>query len=144
MKKHSNVVVILGILVFASASLANDNEQVEVTPVPPVVKTTPSVGPLLLGGLGVAMVAVGVGFGWEADQEYDNYNDNPSGSLADDVENHALAANILMFGGGAVIVSSFVWWLFARRNHKERGEPHLSTSWRMDLGPRRAGLTLKF
>ena len=142
MKAYSIATAILAITLSAHSAWANDDEfrELDLT-----IDMSPSIGPLLVGGLGVTMFAVGIGLGWEADQDYDNYNDAPSDSLADDVESHALAANILMFGGGAVMVCCFVWWIIAHRNYKKRNEPRLSAmAWQIDPGPRRVGLTLEF
>ena len=104
------------------------------------------VGPLLVGGLGATMIAVGAGFGWQADQEYDEYKSSPSAGLADDVENHALTANLLMFSGGAVVLVSVIWWLFSLGDNEESDTTfQLSiSSWTPVYAPRRIGLSVTF
>jgi len=84
-------------------------------PAPPAEPSLP-VGPLLLGGVSLATLAVGLGVGRMADDEYEDFNADddgtpPTNAQADDIETHALVANVLLFGGAALAAGSLLWWL---------------------------------
>ncbi|MCP4197601.1 MAG: hypothetical protein GY762_10680 [Proteobacteria bacterium] len=124
-----------------------------------VLETTPSddkaetpvlVGPIVMGSFGVVMIAVGAGFGWQADQEHKNYNTFPNATeeLADDIETHATVANVLMFTGLGVVVGSVIWGVIAgvakRKERKEKADARLSAKWRPLIAPNQAGVTVEF
>jgi hypothetical protein len=119
-------------------------------------------GPIMLGSLGLVGVAVGSGLGWQAKQEYDQFNEsntgvadpfgqasdkaypNASDELADDIENHALAANILMFAGIAAAGGAIIWWL-VDDDYKEKNKVELETAaWHPEVGPGHLGLRVEF
>ncbi len=113
------------------------------------------VGPVILGAYGVVVIAVGAGFGWQADQEYDSYNTfennyypNATEELADDIETHAKVANILMFSGLGIVVGSVIWGVVegvAKKKKREKAkEERLSAKWRPLLSPTHAGVTVDF
>jgi hypothetical protein len=113
------------------------------------------VGPVILGAYGVVMIAVGAGFGWQADQEYDDYNTfennyypNATDDLADDIETHATVANVLIFTGLGVVVGSVIWGVVegvAKKKKREKSEEaRLSAKWRPLLSPTHAGITVDF
>ena len=117
------------------------------------VKSALPIGPILLGSIGLVTVAVGAGFGWQAYEENDDYSMEVDGEyplateeLADDIEKHALAANILMFSGAAVVVGSLLWWILDDDYDNEtKGQAQESTAkWRPMLGPGHAGLKIEF
>jgi len=116
------------------------------------------VGPLLLGGFSLVLVAVGAGFGWQASQEYDDWKaartdaryaaDPDAGQarvdeLADDVRAHAITANVLMFSGAALTAVSVLWWLLRDGSRKEK-KSESETAWRPILGPGHAGFEVGF
>lgn len=129
------------------------------------VETNMPVGPILLGSFGLVTVALGASFGWQAWNENDDFNfksepmQNTDGSvggnlvypnatkdLANDIETHALVANILMFGGAAVVIGSVLWWLFDPKYHKEKeSSTALETAkWSPTVGAGRVGLIIEF
>ncbi|MFO8072838.1 MAG: hypothetical protein R6V85_13275 [Polyangia bacterium] len=127
------------------------------------VSTDLPIGPILLGSFSLVGVAVGAGLGWQADQEYDDwkrarsdpmYADDPEAgqrrvdNLADDVEKHALAANILMFGGAALTAISVVWMLLAGGDEEPRetgsNAEETALRWRPGVGPGSLELSVSF
>ncbi len=118
------------------------------------------VGPLILGSFGLATVAVGAGFGWQAWEENDDFNEkaeslptggnpvypNATDKLADDIKTHSIVANVLMFGGTAVVIGSLLWWLLDDDYDSEsEAEVELSSAkLRPMLGPNQASLTIEF
>ena len=80
------------------------------------------IGPILLGSFGLAAVATGAGFAWQADEERDDFNKTPTKMLADDAKAHAVTANILLFGGAAAVASSLLWLLLTRDDDDETDE----------------------
>lgn len=128
---------------------------------PEQVDTELPMGPILLGSFGLVAVAVGAGFGWQADQEHDSFNEaatatvngqdvttypNASDSLADDIETHAIAADVLMFGGVAVVGVSVLWYLLDPRYHRtaENDAASQTAAWRPAVGPNEVSLTVQF
>jgi hypothetical protein len=113
------------------------------------------VAPVILGAYGVVMIAVGAGFGWQADQEYKDYNTfennhypNATEDLADDIETHATVANVLIFTGLGVVVASVIWGVVEgvakKKKRKKAAEARLSARWRPLLSPTHAGVTVDF
>jgi hypothetical protein len=113
-------------------------------------------GPILLGGFSLVLVATGAGFGWQASQEYDDWKDarrdpayatDPGAGqanvdeLADDVRTHSITANVLMFSGAALAAVSILWWVL-RDDPDDR--PAKETAWRAGFGPGGASLELSF
>jgi len=86
------------------------------------------IGPILLGGGGLAVFTVGLALGYEADTNYDSYNDRPTEDGADDVENAALAANIGMAVGGAMVAGSLIWWMVDALVDGDEAEVEASTA----------------
>jgi hypothetical protein len=104
-------------------------------------------GPILLGGFSLALVAAGAGFGWQASEENDDWkaaqtdpayaSDPDAGQariddLADDVRVHSITANVLMFSGAALAAVSILWWVL--RDDPEES-PATETAWRAGFGP---------
>jgi hypothetical protein len=113
-------------------------------------------GPILLGGFSLVLVATGAGFGWQASEEHDDWKaarsdpayaaDPDAGQarvdeLADDVRAHSITANVLLFSGAALAVVSILWW--ALRADPE-DEPATATAWRVGCGPGFTSLEISF
>jgi hypothetical protein len=127
----------------------------ETTPSDDKAETPVLVGPIIMGSFGVVMIAVGAGFGWQADQEYDQYNTFENNTypyatkdLADDIETHATVANVLMFTGLGVVVGSVIWGVIVgvakKKERKEKADARLSAKWRPLIAPNQAGVTVEF
>jgi hypothetical protein len=118
------------------------------------VDTDLPLGPILVGSFGVVLVAVGAGFGWQADQEHEDWDaarkaGDPEGQmdgLSDDVRAHSIAANVLMFSGAGIAALSLIWLLVSGGDDDEPGgQGEVATAlWRPELGPGRVGLSLQF
>jgi len=116
------------------------------------VDTRLHVGPMLLVGFSVVAIAVGAGFGWEADQLYDDWKEardagDPYGemdALADDVRGYSVTADVLMFGGAAFAIAGTVWWIVAVRRDKAARRGGLATAFRPLLGPAQVGAIVEF
>ncbi len=117
------------------------------------VDTGLQIGPILLGSFSVVAIGVGAGFGWQADQEYDDWKNaqsagdgNEMDDLSDDVHKHSIAANILIFGGLAGVASSILWFIVARAsaNDENKTRVGMTARWQPVIGPGRAGLSLEF
>ena len=113
------------------------------------------VGPIIIGSYGIVMIAVGAGFGWQADQDYDKYNTFENNTyqyatdeLADDIETYSTVANVLMFTGLGVVVGSVIWGVVAgvakKKERKEKADARLSAKWRPLIAPNQAGVTVEF
>jgi hypothetical protein len=137
-------------MLFAGPATAQDIEARQDAPAEREVSTHLPLAAIFLGSLGAITVAVGAGFGWQADQEYDDYNAKPTEELADDVEMHAIVADVLMFTGGAAVIGSALWWWLGYDDdetaHQGTGaSAELSAArWRAIVGPGQAGLTIEF
>jgi S-formylglutathione hydrolase FrmB len=118
-------------------------------------KTNFPVGPVILGSYGLVMIAVGAGFGWQADQEYEKYNTFENNyypyateELADDIETYSTVANVLMFTGLGVAVGSVIWGVVEgvvkKKKRKQEADARLSAKWRPVLAPTQAGVTVDF
>lgn len=116
------------------------------------VDTRLHVGPMILVGFSVAAIAVGAGFGWEADQLYDDWKyarktgdpmDQMDG-LAEDVRKYSVTGNVLMFGGAAFAIVGTIWWIVAARRDKADREENAAVSFRPVLGPAQAGAIVEF
>ena len=146
------LVVMLSIMLSGNHVLAeeggdgNEDESVE---------TKLPMGPILLGSFGLTTVVIGAGLGWQAYEENKDFNKEENGSyplatnkLADDIETHCIVADVLMFGGLAVMIGSVLWWLIdddydLESDRAEKGA--LSTArWRPGIGPGQASLTIEF
>ena len=117
------------------------------------VDTDLQMGPILLGSFSVVAIGVGAGFGWQADQEYDDWKDAQSAGdgdemddLSDDVHTHSLAANILIFGGLAGVATSILWFIVASASDDDENGASvgMTARWRPVIGPGQAGLSLRF
>lgn len=126
------------------------------------VETDLPIGPLLLGSFGAVVVAVGAGFGWQAKQEYDDFNkkepspqpgqlvySKATNDLSDDIRAHSIAANILMFSGVAAVAGGLIWWLVGKKNDTSESGDSTSTveksaSLTPLLGPGHAGISVQF
>jgi hypothetical protein len=115
------------------------------------VDTDLPLAPILLGSFGLVLVGVGAGFGWQADQEHDRWDEarkagDPNGQmdgLADDIKAHSIAANVLMFSGAGIAAISVIW-LIAGSGDEEAEGASATALLTPDIGPGRAGLTLTF
>ncbi len=141
--------VLSGVLVFCSPLVsAEDLEQTADFSIPTDVETDLPIGPILVGSMGAVMAVVGAGFAWQADQENDDYDRMPTAALADDVEQHALVANVLMFSGGALILGGLAWWLFTGDDEEPPADDPVASArqpeWRPLLGPGQAGVVVTF
>ncbi len=117
------------------------------------VDTDLQMGPILLGSFSVVAIGVGAGFGWQADQEYDDWksaqsagNGDEMDDLSDDVHNHSLVANILIFGGLAGVATAVLWFIVGRASDDDENEAsvEMTARWRPVIGPGHAGLSLEF
>ena len=117
------------------------------------VDTDLHMGPILLGSFSIVAIGVGAGFGWQADQEYDDWKDAQSAGdgdemddLSDDVHKHSVAANILIFGGLAGLATGVLWFIVARASDDDEDEASvgMTARWRPSIGPGHAGLSLEF
>ena len=111
------------------------------------------IGPIILGSFSVVAIGVGAGFGWQADQEYDDWKSAQSAGdgdemddLSDDVHKHSIAANILIFGGLAGVATGILWFIVSRASDDDENETRvgMTARWRPVIGPGQAGLSLKF
>jgi hypothetical protein len=155
MKTTVASLVILCATAWCGGALAQEQHQLSAEPGGPEleVDTDLPVGPLLLGSFGLAMVAVGAGFGWQADQEYEDWETarktgDPLGEmdeLADDVKAHSVTANVLMFSGAAVAAIGVIWLIFAGGDEDDNGPGQAETALlEPSVGPDRAGLVVHF
>ncbi len=128
--------------------------------IPDEVESDLPLGPLLLGSFGAVFLAVGAGFGWQAKEEYDDFNEastspQPGGplypkasdDLAADIRAHSIVANVLMFSGVAAMAGGIIWWLVDKKDDNpesgaSQGEKSVSIT--PLLGPGHAGLSLEF
>lgn len=125
------------------------------------VDTRLPLGPMILTSFSLCLVAVGAGFGWQADQEYDTWKEiKDAGAtgedqipavqaemdkVADDVKTHSVAANVLMFGGAALAVTGIVWWIVAAgKDAPPGGGGNAGVAWHPAVGPGSASLTVDF
>ncbi len=117
------------------------------------VDTDLQMGPILLGSFSVVAIGVGAGFGWQADQEYDDWKSAQSAGdgdemddLSDDVHKHSTAANILIFGGLAGVATAVLWFIIGRASDddEDQASVEMTARWRPVIGPGRAGLSLEF
>jgi hypothetical protein len=116
------------------------------------VDTRLHVGPMVLVGFSAVAIAVGAGFGWEADQLYDDWKlardaGDPygeMGGLADDVRGYSITADVLMFGGAAFAIVGTVWWIVAAKRDKAARKEDPSVAFRPLLGPAQAGAIVEF
>jgi hypothetical protein len=98
------------------------------------------------------IVVIGAGVGWQADQEYDFYNEkrnnyypNATNELADDIKKHATAANALMITGLVVVAGSVVWGIVEGvANKKKREKAEQTAKWRPTVKPNGTGITVTF
>ena len=138
-----------------SATEGASPESFDTTVIHEKPRTRFPVGPVILGSFGVVMVAVGAGFGWQADQDYDKYNTfrdnhypNATEDLKSDIETYSTVANALMFSGLGVIVASVIWGVtegVVRKKQREKKErERQSATWRPLIGPTQAGVTVAF
>jgi hypothetical protein len=116
------------------------------------VDTHLHIAPMVLVGFSAVAIAVGAGFGWEADQLYDDWKaardaGDPYGAmpgLKDDVRKHSITADVLMFGGAAFAVVGTVWWIVAAKRDKAERAGKATASFRPLLGPAQAGAIVDF
>ncbi len=117
------------------------------------VDTGLPMGAILFTSFSVCVVAVGAGFGWQADTEYDSWkaaqkagDGEAMDDIAADVKKHSIAANVLLFGGAALTAVGIIWWVIAARKDDEslRLKGGATVSWRPLLGPTHAGLSVEF
>ncbi len=154
MRKMLVSIVVFGIVFPCGLAWAEEPQQEETHTIPGSVDTKLPMGPILLGSMGAVLVVVGAGFGWQSYQENEDFNKEQNGvhtfateDLADDIEKHTLAANILMFGGTAVVAASILWLLLDddyKTETKGEAQGDLEAKWRPVLGPGRAGMTVEF
>ncbi|MBW2276445.1 MAG: hypothetical protein JRF63_03070 [Deltaproteobacteria bacterium] len=145
--------VVLVSIVWSGVARAQDEPELSADPAGPEleVDTDLPVGPLLLGSLGLALVAVGAGFGWQAKQEHESWEEardtgDPLGQmdeLADDVKAHSITANVLMFSGVGLTALSVILLLVG--GDDEEGDAEGDTALLSpQFGPGQAGLIVQF
>lgn len=155
MSKAASLVVALAFVAFCGAARGQERTELGTEPARPEldVDTDLPIGPLLLGSFGLTMVAVGAGFGWQADQEYEDWDEarkagDPAGEmdgLADDVKAHSIAANVLMFGGAGIAAISVIWLLVGGGDDEDDREGQATASALSPMiGAGSAGLTVQF
>jgi hypothetical protein len=116
------------------------------------VDTHLNMAPIILVSFSAITIAVGAGFGWEADQLYDDWKaaqkaGDPYGTmpgLKDDVRKYSITANVLMFGGAAFAVVGTVWWIVAAKRDKAGRAERATASVLPILGPGQAGAIVEF
>jgi hypothetical protein len=116
------------------------------------VDTHLHMGPILLVSFSAVTVAVGAGFGWEADQLYDDWKTaraagDPTGQmhdLSDDVHKYSVTADVLMLGGAALAIVGTVWWIVAARRGEAGHSEKATASFLPILGPGQAGAVVEF
>jgi hypothetical protein len=109
-------------------------------------------GPIFLTSFSAVAIAIGAGLGWQADQYDDQWKKardagdpyNEMGDLSDDVQSHAIAADVLMFGGAAGAVIGIVWWIVAAKHDKAERGGSRTAYFRPILGPAQAGAAVEF
>lgn len=117
-----------------------------------LVDTNLRIGPMILTSFSLCTVAVGAGFGWQADQEYDNWKAAQNAGdgqemdrIADDVKTHSVVGNVLMFTGAALAATGIIWWIVsARKNRAKREEGEGLALWQPFIGPGSASLVVRF
>ena len=155
MRFRAVALFVLTIVTWCGVSAAQDEPRLSADPSGPEleVDTDLPVGPLLLGSFGAAMIAVGAGFGWQAKQEHEDWEDardagDPMGQmdeLGDDVQAHSITANVLMFSGLGLVGISVIWWLVGGDDDGGDGAGEASaTAWSPGVGPGHAGLVVQF
>jgi hypothetical protein len=148
-------VVVLSLISWSGAARAQQPAQIEADPGAPEleVDTDLPMGPILLGSFGLVLVGVGAGFGWQASEEHEDWEDarkagDPAGEmdeLADDVQAHSIAANVLMFGGAGIAAVSLILLLVSGGDDdREAAQETASVAWRPELGPAHVGLAARF
>jgi hypothetical protein len=84
------------------------------------------IGPIVLGGAGVVLLAVGSGFGAAAASTEDKYANAPvrskseaeaADALMDKGKSQALMANVLLGVGAGALLGSLVWWWLSPSEH---------------------------
>lgn len=122
------------------------------------VDTHLPMGPILLGSFGAVAVLVGAGFGWQAKGEYDRFNErDPNAkydtqlvypratqSQADDIRNHVIVADVLMFGGAVAVGASLLWGLLGRKKAAGMKAEVKAASLTPSIAPNRLGLVVEF
>jgi len=156
MKTLTATILILAVINWCGAARADDERPLEASTAGPEleVDTDLPVGPLLLGSFGLVLVGVGAGFGWQAKQEHDNWQEardsgDPMGEmdgLADDVKAHSITANVLMFSGAGLAAISLIWWLAGGDDDEEGGgEGEIATArWTPLFEPGQAAVVVQF
>jgi hypothetical protein len=116
------------------------------------VDTHLQIAPMVLVGFSVAAIAVGAGFGWEANQFYDDWKTardtgdplGQMGELSDDVRKYSITADVLLFGGTAFAIVGTVWWIVAAKRDKAERAEKPAVSFRPLVGPMQAGAVVEF
>ena len=154
MRRFFVLVLFLGLFLTALNSGAQETDPFANAPNPGLeVDTDLQMGPILLGSFSVVAIGVGAGFGWQADQEYDDWKAAQSAGdgdemddISDDVRSHSVVANILIFGGLAGVATAVLWFIVGRASDDDEGEAsvEMTARWRPVIGPGHAGLSLEF
>jgi hypothetical protein len=155
MKTAVVVLSFLTIVTWSGLARGQDEPGLSVEPGQPEleVDTDLPVGPLMLGSFGLAMVAVGAGFGWEAKQEHEDWEEardsgDPMGEmdgLADDVRAHSITANVLMFTGAGLAAISVIWLLLGGDDEAEGEQEDVAAArWHPAVGAGQAAVIVQF
>jgi hypothetical protein len=85
-------------------------------PIVPPPEDGPNLAPWLLAGAGVAVLAVGIGFGVSSRSARSSAANEPHTteeleSLEDRAIGHGIAANVMFGVGGAGVLGGLIWWL---------------------------------
>lgn len=118
---------------------------------PPSEGASPLIGPLILGGIGLAAIGTGIGFGISsnaAQSDYDHITSMPNLDkarvnaaidLSDRGKTHAVVADVLYGVGGAALLGAGIW-LAVSLSEKHEDTPPAQAKLQPWFGPHQVGL----
>lgn len=118
---------------------------------PPSEGASPLIGPLILGGIGLAAIGTGIGFGISsagAQSDYDAITSKPvlmrsqadaANDAMDRGKAHAVVADVLFGVGGAALLGAGIW-LAVELSSKHEDTPPAQAKLQPWVGPHQVGL----